>query len=148
MTQPNPQQPQRLDPLSPAHRSERMARVKSSGSKAEMMVRRALHRLGYRYRLHRKDILGTPDIAFVGRRQLVFVHGCFWHRHPGCKNARTPKSRVEFWTSKLDHNRERDLRVQKQLRDDGWRVMVVWECETKDEQPLIARLRDFMEEPQ
>lgn len=97
---------------------------------------------------HRKDILGTPDIAFIGRRRLVFVHGCFWHRHPECKNARTPKSRVEFWTNKLDHNRERDLRVQNQLRDDGWRVLVVWECETNHEKALIARLRYFMEESQ
>ena len=137
----------RLDPLTPTERSERMSRVKSSDSKAEMAVRRALFSLGFRYRLHRKDITGTPDIAFIGRRKLVFVHGCFWHRHPGCKNARTPKSRLEFWQTKLDKNRERDLSVQKQLHDEGWSFLVVWECETNKVPALLARLSDFMEQP-
>ena len=137
----------RQDPLTPTERSERMSRVKSINPKAEMVVRRALFSLGYRYRIHRKDIKGTPDIAFIGRRKLVFVHGCFWHRHPGCKNARTPKSRLEFWLRKFNNNRERDLIVQKQLHDEGWSFLLVWECEINNGPALLARLRNFMEEP-
>jgi DNA mismatch endonuclease, patch repair protein len=124
-----------------------MSLVKSSDSKAEMVVRRALFGLGYRYRLHRKTIAGTPDIAFIGRRKLIFVHGCFWHRHPGCKNARTPKSNREFWQTKLKKNQQRDLFVQRKLAEEGWSVLVVWECETNDKPGLIARLRQFMEGP-
>ena len=138
----------RLDPLTPEQRSERMSRVRSRNSKAEMAVRRVLHGMGYRYRLHRRDIHGTPDIAFLGRRKVVFVHGCFWHRHPGCKNARLPKSRVEFWSQKLEANRERDLRVRAELTKQGWAVLVVWECEARPDGELEERLRRFMEETQ
>jgi DNA mismatch endonuclease (patch repair protein) len=125
-----------------------MSLVKSSNSKAEMIVRRALFGLGYRYRLHKKGILGTPDIAFVGRRKLIFVNGCFWHRHPGCKKARIPKSNSEFWRTKLEMNQVRDLRVHRMLTEQGWSILVVWECETNDKVGLIARLTQFMEELQ
>ncbi|MEO7229617.1 MAG: very short patch repair endonuclease, partial [Candidatus Limnocylindrales bacterium] len=99
----------------------------------ELLVRRYLHRHGFRYRLHVRDLPGTPDIVLPRHRAVVLVHGCFWHRHPGCRFAYQPKSRTEFWEPKLRANRERDARDQERLRDAGWRVHVVWECETTDD---------------
>ena len=120
----------RLDPLSPDDRSERMRRIRNKDSKPELLVRRLVHSLGYRYRLHRKDLPGTPDLVFSSRRKVIFVHGCFWHRHRGCSMARMPKSRQDFWIAKLNGNRVRDVRNQLLLRHAGWDVCVVWECET------------------
>jgi DNA mismatch endonuclease, patch repair protein len=119
------------DTLTRAGRSERMSRVKGRDTGPEWAVRRLVHGMGYRYRLHRKDFPGCPDLVFPSRRKVIFVHGCFWHRHsdPACKFARLPKSRLEFWIPKLESNRARDVHSQAQLIEMGWRIMIVWECE-------------------
>jgi DNA mismatch endonuclease (patch repair protein) len=110
-------------------RSALMRRVSTKGSKPEMMVRRALHALGFRFRLHRRDLPGSPDIVLRRHRSVIFVHGCFWHRHPGCPRTTTPKTRAAFWQAKFDANQARDARVEEALRHAGWRVHVIWECE-------------------
>lgn len=135
-----------VDTLSPKARSALMSRVRGRDTKPEMAVRRMLHRLGYRYRLHRRDLPAKPDLVFVGRKKIVLVHGCFWHGHadPRCKLARTPKSRVEFWTGKVAYNRARDARNTAALEALGWRVAVVWECELKDMAAVRRRLVKFL----
>jgi DNA mismatch endonuclease (patch repair protein) len=110
-------------------RSALMRRVSTKGSKPEMRVRRALHALGFRFRLHRRDLPGSPDIVLPRHRSVIFVHGCFWHRHPGCRQTTTPKTRAAFWQAKFDANQARDARVEEALRRAGWRVHVIWECE-------------------
>jgi len=126
-----------------------MALVHATDTKPEMKVRRALHRAGYRYRLHRKDLPGKPDLVFPARRAIVFVHGCFWHRHadPNCKLSRLPKSRLDFWIPKLTKNAERDAQAIKALERQGWRVLVVWECELKDIDQVVARIAEYLEAP-
>ncbi len=125
-------------------RSEIMSRVPSKDTKPEMIVRRVAHGLGFRYRLHRKDLPGRPDIVFPKRRAVVFVHGCFWHRHPGCKYASTPATRTEYWTAKFESNVARDARNEALLRELGWRVMVIWECETRDRETVAERISAFL----
>lgn len=115
----------------PLSRSEVMSRVKGKDTKPEMRVRLFLHHSGLRFRLHDRELPGKPDIVFLSKRCVIFVHGCFWHRHPGCPSTRTPKSRIEFWEKKFIENVERDARVRQELEAAGWRVVVVWECETK-----------------
>lgn len=136
-----------LDTLSPAARSQRMARVRGRDTGPELIVRRALHKMGYRYRLHKKSLPGRPDIVFGKRRKVIFVHGCFWHRHddPQCKLARLPKSRLDFWEPKLTSNVTRDGRNQGELRALGWDVLVVWECEVRHSEQLENKLRQFLE---
>jgi len=135
------------DTLSPRARSERMSLIKGRDTKPEMLVRRLLHALGYRYRLHAKDLPGKPDIVFRGRRKVIFVHGCFWHRHPDpeCKLARMPKSRLDFWAPKLEANRQRDIANIERLEAMGWQVMLVWECELRDREQLGNKLGRFIE---
>lgn len=118
-----------------------MSRIRGHNTAPERLVRSLLHRLGLRFRLHRRDLPGRPDIVLPRFATVVFVHGCFWHRHANCKFAYTPKSRLDFWQSKFRENMERDARVQKLLRDGGWRVITVWECETAHEAKLRSRLR-------
>jgi DNA mismatch endonuclease (patch repair protein) len=118
-----------------------MRRVATRGSKPEMIVRRALHALGYRFRLHRRDLPGSPDIVLPRRRTAIFVHGCFWHRHAGCRRTTTPKTRAAFWQAKFDANVARDRRVIAALEEDGWRIEVVWECETLEPERLATRFR-------
>jgi DNA mismatch endonuclease (patch repair protein) len=130
------------DSLSPAERSERMSRIRGKDTKPEMIVRRLVYGLGYRYRLHRKDLPGAPDLVFPGRRKVIFVHGCFWHRHDGC--GRLPKSRLDFWVPKLEANRLRDRRHRDALEALGWNVIVVWECEMKDRTRLAERIDSFL----
>lgn len=132
------------DTLTKAERSRRMSLVKGKNTKPELRVRRIVHGLGFRYRLHRRNLPGKPDLVFPGRRKVIFVHGCFWHRHPGCKLARLPKSRTDFWEPKLEQNRDRDLENQRVLTERGWDVLVVWECELAEEKALKARLKDFL----
>lgn len=120
------------DVVSPTKRSQMMSGIKGKNSLPEMRVRRALFAMGHRFRLHRRDLPGTPDIAMPGRRIAIFVHGCFWHAHQGCKYAKTPSTRTEFWTTKLQGNVDRDLRVAGKLAEMGWRVLNVWECSTRD----------------
>lgn len=134
-----------MDTLTPKQRSERMSRVRAKDTKPEMMVRRLVHSMGYRYRLHVAALPGRPDLVFPGRKAVVFVHGCFWHRHTGCKLARLPKSRLDFWAPKLEANRQRDTAVLRSLRKSGWRVLVVWECQTKQPEALARRLRRFLD---
>ena len=134
-----------MDTVSPERRSEIMARVRGRDTRPEMAIRRLLHSLGYRYRLHDKRLPGRPDLVFALRRKVIFVHGCFWHRHPACDLARTPKSRVEFWRTKLDGNRQRDLANQGTLRSLGWRFFVVWECELTNLDSVTERLVEFLE---
>lgn len=117
------------DTLDPATRSRTMAAVKSKDTAVELRVRRSLHRAGLRYRLHRRDLPGNPDVVFPSLRVAVFVHGCFWHRHAGCKRASTPASRTEYWLPKLARNAQRDAANSQHLANLGWTVVVVWECQ-------------------
>lgn len=121
-----------IDVVTPEKRSQMMAGIKGRNSRPEMLVRRALFAMGYRFRLHRRDLPGTPDIAMPGRKIAIFVHGCFWHVHRGCKYAKTPSTRTEFWSAKLRGNVDRDQRAIDALAEMGWRVLIVWECSTRD----------------
>ena len=136
-----------MDTLTSKQRSERMSRVRGANTKPELMVRRLVHGMGYRYRLHSTSLPGKPDLVFAGHRKVLFVHGCFWHRHPDpkCPLARLPKSRLDFWLPKLEGNRRRDRRDEKRLRDIGWGVMVVWECQLRNQNRLAARIERFLE---
>lgn len=109
-----------------------MSRIRGKDTRPEIAVRSLLHRMGLRFRLHRRDLPGSPDIVLPGRRTVVFVHGCFWHRHEGCSGASVPKTRIEFWEAKFARNVERDARNRRDLKRLGWRSVVVWECELKD----------------
>lgn len=126
-------------------RSENMRRIRSKDTAPEMTVRRAAFRLGYRYRLHRKDLPGRPDLVFPGRHKVVFVHGCFWHQHRACGEGRLPRSRREYWVPKLQRNVQRDAEETAALHAAGWETLVIWECETKDTAALALRLRQFLE---
>ncbi|GGY11739.1 very short patch repair endonuclease [Litchfieldella qijiaojingensis] len=132
------------DTLSPSERSERMSRVRAKNTKPEMKLRSLVHGMGFRYRLHAKHLPGTPDMVFPSRRAVIFMHGCFWHRHEGCRLARLPKSRVSFWERKLEANRLRDRRNQIRLQELGWRVLVVWECQLVDLEDTARWIRDFL----
>lgn len=137
-----------MDSLTKSERSERMGRIKGSDTKPELVVRKLTYAMGFRYRLHDRRLPGRPDLVFASRKKLIFVHGCFWHRHKreDCKLARLPKSRLDFWLPKLEANSARDSRVLQELDALGWKVMVVWECELKDKAALAARIKEFLEE--
>lgn len=130
-------------PIDPK-RSALMRRVRGKDTAPERAVRQVAHSLGYRFRLHRRALPGTPDLTFPGLRKVIFVHGCFWHQHPGCRRATTPKARVAYWREKFQRNRERDLRNVASLQALGWDVLVVWECETLDRMGLVATLSRFL----
>lgn len=121
-----------------------MRSVHSQDTKPEMVVRRTVYRLGFRYRLNRKDLPGKPDLVFAGRRKVIFVHGCFWHGHDCRAGTKRPKTNVEYWTAKLHRNRERDISHYQQLVELGWQYLVLWECELKDEQALETKLLAFL----
>lgn len=127
-----------IDIVSPATRSRMMSGIKGKNSAPEMRVRHLLFAAGFRYRLHRRDLPGTPDIVMPGRRVAIFVHGCFWHAHEGCKYAKLPATRPEFWASKLRLNAERDRRAVDQLMASGWRVLCVWECATRSQESVTS----------
>ncbi|WP_150654126.1 very short patch repair endonuclease [Pseudomonas fluorescens] len=133
-----------MDTLTPEQRRKCMQRIGSKNTKPELAVRSICHRLGYRFRVLRKDLPGSPDIVFSRQKLCIFVHGCFWHRHEGCKYAYAPKSRCEFWTEKFSKNVERDIRATKDLQSLGWSVEVVWECELKDMPALVLRLKNIL----
>lgn len=133
------------DVLSPEQRRRNMSRIRGRDTGPERIVRSMLHRMGYRFRLHRRDLPGRPDIVLPRLRSVIFVHGCFWHRHKGCRYATTPKTRAEFWQKKFEENVERDRRNVAALRKEGWRVLCVWECETRDPVALESQLRTFLE---
>jgi DNA mismatch endonuclease (patch repair protein) len=134
-----------VDTISPEYRSEIMSRVRGKDTKPEMLVRRLVHAAGYRYRLHVRNLPGKPDLVFSARRKVVFINGCFWHRHRNCALARLPKSRTEFWTEKLERNKARDDRNVAALRDLGWDVLTVWECEIRDPAAVMRRLEAFLD---
>ncbi|MDX9973084.1 MAG: very short patch repair endonuclease [FCB group bacterium] len=134
-----------MDTVSPKRRSEIMGRVRGKDTKPEMTVRRLVHSLGYRYRLHSRKLPGHPDLVFSSRKKVIFVHGCFWHTHRGCKNARVPKSRLDFWVAKLEDTVARDKRNRAGLTRLGWRYLVVWECQLKDLGKVEERIRSFLE---
>ena len=134
-----------VDTVTPEARSRIMARVKSKGMKPEMRVRRLLHRLGFRYRLHRADLPGRPDLVFPSRRKVIFVNGCFWHRHDGCPRVRIPTTNREYWIAKLDRNHARDARNTVALQQLGWSALTVWECELCDLPTATDRMIGFLE---
>ena len=135
------------DTISKDRRSELMSRIRSKNSKVELAIRSLVHRMGYRFRLHRKNLPGKPDLVFPGRKKAIFVHGCFWHWHPdpNCKRARMPKSRPEFWKPKLEGNRRRDRENREKLSDLGWEVLEIWECETADPENIAERIKEFLD---
>ena len=131
------------DRLTADRRSWLMSRVRSKNTTAELRVRRVAHACGLRYRLHRRDLPGTPDMLFPRRRIALFVHGCFWRRHPGCPKSSSPKSRVEYWKEKFDRNVRHDQQSAARLESLGWSVYVIWECETKNQVLLSCRLSEI-----
>jgi DNA mismatch endonuclease (patch repair protein) len=133
-----------MDTVSTARRSEMMSRIKGKDTKPELMVRRVAHDLGFRFRLYRKDLPGSPDLVFPRLKLALFVHGCLWHRHEDCRYAYSPKTNVEFWTRKFKNNVLRDIRAREGLEAMGWRVAVIWECETADAVELRQNLRAIL----
>ncbi len=133
------------DRISKEHRSWNMSRIKSKDTAPEILVRSFLHRNGFRFRLHAKSLPGSPDIVLSKHRTAIFVHGCYWHRHPGCKFSYSPKSRIEFWETKFQQNIERDKKNEQFLVESGWKVITVWECETKTEDQIACALKPLLE---
>ena len=132
-----------MDKVPPEKRSLIMAQVRGSDTRPEKIVRSVLHRMGYRFRLHRKDLPGSPDIVLPKFHTAIFVNGCFWHRHPGCKRASPPVANAAYWQKKFERNVERDKQSQTALECRGWRVLVIWECELKDLMALQERISRF-----
>lgn len=133
-----------MDRLTPERRSWLMSRIAQKNTKPELIVRRIAHGLGFRFRLHRRDLPGTPDLVFPRLRKAIFVHGCFWHRHPGCPLASMPKTRTDYWKPKFAANVERDRRKEAELTDAGWDVQTIWECETRNPERLTDRIRRLL----
>ena len=129
-----------VDPV----RSRTMRAVKSKNTTPEMAVRKLVHGMGYRFRIHRKDLPGSPDLVFPSRRLVLFVHGCFWHGHNCARGARSPKTNVQYWTQKIERNRKRDVETLRALSDAGWRSCVIWECELRNEEELRTKLIGFL----
>lgn len=136
------------EPTVTAARAALMSRVRGRDTGPELRVRKAAHALGFRFRLHRRDLPGSPDLVFPRRKVALFVHGCFWHRHEGCRKTTTPKTRVDFWLRKFDANRERDARVSAELESLGWQCEIVWECETMHPDKLRHALHQKLESAQ
>lgn len=134
-----------MDTIPVCERSEIMSRVRSKNSRPEMLVRRLVFAEGYRYRLHDRKLPGCPDLVFRGRAKVIFMHGCFWHRHEQCSLARMPKSRLDFWEPKLTANKERDARNKKLLTKEGWKVLTIWECQLKDIEQLKRTIKRFLD---
>jgi DNA mismatch endonuclease, patch repair protein len=132
------------DKISKAQRSANMRAVRSRSTRPEILVRQIAHRLGYRFRLHYPALPGKPDIVFPGRQKAIFVHGCFWHQHEGCRRATVPKSNCDFWGPKLARNQVRDAEQLVSVRKKGWRVLVVWECEIKNQRRLAIKIKRFL----
>lgn len=131
-----------MDKLTPDRRSENMRRIKSKGMKPERVVRSIAHRMGYRFRLHPKDLPGKPDLVFRSRRKVVFVDGCFWHGHECKEGRRVPKSNVDYWRQKIARNKERDASSRERLGAAGWKVLTLWECESEEQ--IATKLRAFL----
>jgi DNA mismatch endonuclease (patch repair protein) len=134
-----------MDIVSREARSRMMGRIRGKDTKPELVIRTVAHSLGYRFRLHRKDLPGSPDLVFPSRSTVIFVHGCYWHRHPGCRYCYVPKSNIEFWEQKFRNNVARDERVRTELEQRGWRVVIIWECEAADNIILRGKLKESLE---
>lgn len=132
------------DTITAEQRSRVMALIRSRDTGPEMIVRRLCHALGFRYRIHVRSLPGIPDLVFPGRKKVIFVHGCFWHRHSCRRGKSMPKSRVEFWQEKFNKNQERDKKFRRILRREGWQVLVIWKCQLKNTKRLRRRLRVFL----
>ncbi len=135
------------DTISVSERSHVMSLIKAKNTRPEMLIRRLVHGAGYRYRLHGKKLPGKPDLVFASRRKVIFVHGCFWHLHENCALSRMPKSNQNFWIGKLEGNKARDQNEYMRLREEGWDVMVIWECELKDLEAVRLRIARFLGKP-
>ena len=125
-------------------RSRNMSAIKSKNTKPEIKVRKVRHSMGYRFRLHRKDLPGSPDIVLPKYKTVIFVHGCFWHRHENCKYASTPKTRKEFWENKFNANKIRDQKKLKEIKNLGWKFIIIWECEARDIQSIEEKIKRFL----
>lgn len=134
-----------MDNIPRAERSEIMSRVRAKDTRPEMLIRRLVFAEGYRYRLHDRRLPGCPDLVFKSRSKVIFVHGCFWHRHPNCALARMPKSRLDFWEPKLTANKARDARNRKLLAKQGWKVLTIWECELRSTEQLKRTIKRFLD---
>ena len=134
-----------MDLIASFRRSANMARIRGRDTEPERTVRHLVHSLGYRFRLHRRDLPGTPDLVFPARHKVVFVNGCFWHRHVGCRYAYSPKTNVEFWEAKFAANVARDGRVLRELDDLGWSALTIWECETANLELLTEKLKRYLD---
>ncbi len=134
------------DPLSPQERSKQMSLVRSKDTKPEKIIRKIVYGMGYRYRLHVRDIIGCPDMVFRARRKVIFIHGCFWHQHKCKLGNRIPKSRVKFWHDKLEKNKKRDIEVTRRLKSEGWSVLIIWECQIHQQNlnRLSSRIQQFL----
>jgi DNA mismatch endonuclease (patch repair protein) len=132
------------DKFTPQERSRIMARVKSRDTAPEKMVRKILHRMGYRFRLRSAKLPGKPDVILPKHKKIVFVHGCFWHGHEGCRRSLRPASNSEYWNRKIDRNIARDARVQQELKEMGWKVLVIWQCQMRDASTVEERLEGFL----
>ena len=132
------------DKLTPERRSANMARIRSKNTSPEMIIRRLVYQMGFRYRLHVAHLPGKPDLVFSRLKKIIDVRGCFWHQHRGCIDSHIPKSRREYWHPKLKKNKERDKRNEANLRAEGWNVLTLWECELKDVEPLTRRITTFL----
>ena len=133
-----------MDIVSPEKRSRMMAGIKGKNTRPELVVRKLVHGMGFRYRLHRKDLPGSPDLVFPRLKKVIFVHGCFWHRHAGCRFAYTPKSNAQFWLDKLEGNIRRDGQAVMALDTLDWQVLIVWECEVSDLPALNRKVSSFL----
>ncbi|PZQ96722.1 MAG: very short patch repair endonuclease [Cereibacter sphaeroides] len=133
-----------IDHVAPARRSFIMSQVRQKNTGPELVLRKALHALGYRYRLHRRDLPGSPDIVFPSKRKVIFVHGCFWHGHT-CRYGKLPRSRVDYWQQKIETNKERDRLVFTLLNEAGWVAFVVWQCELRELEGILASVTEFLD---
>ncbi|WP_134674714.1 DNA mismatch endonuclease Vsr, partial [Pseudomonas viridiflava] len=132
-----------MDIVDKVTRSRMMSNIRGKNTRPELVVRKFLHANGYRFRLHRKDLPGNPDIVIPKLRVCIFVHGCFWHRHEGCKYSTTPKTRIDFWNEKFKKNVDRDCKAQAELKKLGWTVITIWECQTKEEGSLLSLIESL-----
>ncbi len=135
-----------MDTMTPVERGERMSQIRARDTSPEMIVRSFVHALGFRFRLHDRRLPGCPDLVFASRRKVIFVHGCFWHRHNRCDLARLPKSRLEFWLPKLEGNKQRDAQCRRALTALGWSSLVIWECELRDPLKVMFKTLMFLED--
>ncbi|MBT4339527.1 MAG: DNA mismatch endonuclease Vsr [Bacteroidetes bacterium] len=133
-----------MDKLTKEKRSWNMSKIRSGNTKPELLVRSLLHRMGYRFRLHQKDLPGKPDVVLAKHKAVIFIHGCFWHHHKGCKYAYIPKTRKEFWEAKFKSNIERDKKVNKLLKEKNWRILIIWECEISNIELTRKKLKDYL----